>query len=167
MLRQRNPRGTGRFGQSCLVRAPSSGLAGLAQQGARGQRLAHPSRCGDQQLTELVQRAGAGGHRAGPGQMQLPDRLHHPGGVLRDGRALTGQHLPGGGLGIDRVILSPPRPGMSVRPVDLNHPHPGGAQKASQPSAIATGALDSHGPHQAKTAQPFQQPPIPALRGGE
>jgi transposase len=60
-----------------------------------------------------VHGGGPGLHRAGPCQQQLPDRLHDASGVLRHRRALTGQDLPRGGLGVDGVVLTASGPGKN------------------------------------------------------
>ena len=46
--------------------------------------------------------------------------FHHLGGRLRHGQRVTGQHRPGGLLGVDRVGLAAPAAAVPVRPVDLD-----------------------------------------------
>ncbi|GAB3835618.1 hypothetical protein GCM10027610_033820 [Dactylosporangium cerinum] len=108
------------FGQTSLIGAPSDALAGFTRQRFGGQRLTHVGGRGDDEVVELVERGGASLHGAGAGQVQLADRLHDAGRVLRDRGAFPGEDFPSGGLGVNGIVLAPSDASVGVWAVELH-----------------------------------------------
>jgi hypothetical protein len=84
--------------------------------------------------------AGVGGDldRAGPGELEHPQRLAGHAGV--GSQLFTAEHLPAGADGIQGVALGLGAAGP-LGPVDLDHPLGPVGQEARQPSAVAAGPL--------------------------
>ena len=70
------------------------------------------------------------------------------------------QHGPGGGLGVDRIGLTPLASGPPVGPVDLHHGHALVQEHPGEPGAVAAGAFHPDRPELAVPAKPAQQLPV-------
>ena len=93
------------------------------------------------QGVHAVDRLSAGFDGAAAGDPQLPHALHHAGRRLRDCLRVTGQHGPGGVLGVDGVGLAAPPAPLPVRAVHFDDLDAGSGQVSGQARTPAAGAF--------------------------
>ena len=119
---QRRLGGLGGIGEAVGVGAQSGAHGRLGLEGpAAVELLAQRGRGRDEQVAELAQRGDAGLDSAVSGDAELADRLDDAGGVLSGCGRFAREHLAGGGLGVDGVVLAATGAQMRVRLVDLDH----------------------------------------------
>jgi hypothetical protein len=121
------------------------------------QRHPQPVGRGDDQRLDLALGIGTGRHRRTAGHPQRTQRVDLPATGLRDTAGPAGLSSPRGGLGVDRIGLTLPTAGLTVRAIDLDQLHPCRLQKSSQASPINPATFNPD-PHQLpERAQPGQQ----------
>src|SRR5262249_32856829 len=120
---------------------------------------------GDERGFELVEGLGAGFGGGVFDGLEQPDGLDVAVARFGGGRGLAVDAGPGGGDGIDGVVLAVAAACSPVGPVDLNDGCVQTHQVAGQAGAVGAGALDPSGPYRAVGGGPAVQLLI-AVGGG-
>lgn len=121
----------------------------------------------DDQRVDHLQRDPAGLYRGGTGNLQRPQRFHHPIVRPRGDRAATCVGGVGGLFSVDGVVLAAFAAVGLVASRDFEDLDPGLVEVAHNPGPVGAGALDADPGDVAVGAHPPQHCPVPGAGGGE
>lgn len=82
------------------------------------------------------------------------------------GGGITVERGPGGGFGVDSVVLASPPAGLAVRAVDVHHLDPLAGEMAGKAGTVAAGALDTDTDQLAVTSHPAGKLAVAAVVDG-
>ena len=122
---------------------------------------------GDEQVVDLVVRAGAGLGRGAPRHGEHADRLDGAGAGFGHSCGVAGEGGARRGFGVGGVGLAAPAAGLAVGAVHLPHAHTRRCEVAGEAGAVAAGAFDADAAQRAQRRQPGGQFAVTGARRRE
>ena len=122
---------------------------------------------GDEQVVDLVVRAGAGLGRRAARHGEHADRLDGAVSGFGHSCGVAGEHSTRRGLGVGGVGLAAPAARLAVRAVHLPHAHTRRGEVAGEAGAVAAGAFDADAAQLAQRRQPGGQFAVTGARRRE